>query len=148
VACGVCRQTSTSMSPKGESSTAITGLHWAGNIPSFGEEMPSCLPCYPPRSHDTQIEQTRSLLTPTACPFRLRTLLIQSPRSTDWRADIYSLIYRGEVLYSCANHVQSYGGLSHSVAPPYSQGEKETENLGSWRGCSRFAASEERGAKL
>ena len=81
-------------------------------------------------------------------------LLIQSWRGvTGRRANIYSFVYWGEILYSCANRVQlkqvvrgiiPQRGSSHAAKEELrkTKGEKDTENLSSWR-SSRFVALEE-----
>jgi hypothetical protein len=63
--------------------------------------------------------------------------------ATDRCADIYSFVYWGEILYSCANRVQSIQivqgiipqrGSFHTAKEPLwiTKGEKNTENLSSW----------------
>jgi hypothetical protein len=98
------------MPSRGESTTAITGLHWAGNIPSFGEE-------------------------------RLIGAPISIRLFTGTRSYILALTVFSYSNTSCAG---DYPTAWFLAAPDkLTKGEKDSKNLGSWRG-SRFAASEER----
>jgi hypothetical protein len=93
---------------QGESTTAITGLHWAANIPSSGEERP------------------------IGAPISIRLF-------TGARSYILAL-----TVFRNTSRTGDYPTAWFLAAPDnLTKGEKDTENLGSWRG-SRFAASEER----